>query len=142
MKDDSPILLVEDDTVDQRMVQRALEAQGIPNPLWMAIDGDDALSALQEGVSKGERPGLILLDLNMPGIGGRECLKALKDDDRLGDIPVVVLTTSDEEVDLHDCYRLGASGYFVKPLLFEDFLDMVVTIHRYWSLCKGGRESA
>lgn len=132
-----PILLVEDDEVDVENVVRAFEATGITNPLTVAQNGEDAL-ALLKGTGAGRRPGLILLDINMPVMNGFEFLAVLKQDPLLRAIPVVVLTTSQEESDRNRSFQLSVAGYMIKPVEFSDFVDVVRTIDRYWSLSELG----
>ncbi|MDA8106985.1 MAG: response regulator [Nitrospiraceae bacterium] len=135
MKSSRPIFLVEDDAVDQMLLQRALSTLRIKNRLDVANNGEEALELL--GRSKGEdRPCLILIDLNMPRMNGFEFLKALRQDESLRMIPVIVLTTSKEQKDVKESYRLGAAGYMAKPVDYLQFVELVKTIDRYWSLCE------
>ena len=135
MKSSRPIFLVEDDAVDQMLLQRALSALRIKNRLDVASNGEEALELLSR--SKGEdRPCLILIDLNMPRMNGFEFLKALRKDESLGMIPVIVLTTSKEQKDVKESYRLGVAGYMAKPVDYLQFVELVKTIDRYWSLCE------
>ncbi len=135
MKSSRPIFLVEDDAVDQMLLKRALSSLGIRNRLDIANDGEEALEQL--GRSKGEdRPCLILIDLNMPRMNGFEFLKALRQDEALRMIPVIVLTTSKEQKDVRESYRLGAAGYMAKPVDYLQFVELVKTIDSYWSLCE------
>ncbi len=135
MKSSRPIFLVEDDAVDQMLLKRALSSLGIRNRLDIANDGEEALEQL--GRSKGEdRPCLILIDLNMPRMNGFEFLKALRQDESLRMIPVIVLTTSKEQKDVRESYRLGAAGYMAKPVDYLQFVELVKTIDSYWSLCE------
>ena len=135
MKSSRPIFLVEDDAVDQMLLQRALSTLRIKNRLDVANNGEEALELLSR--SKGEdRPCLILIDLNMPRMNGLEFLKALRQDESLRMIPVIVLTTSKEQKDVKESYRLGAAGYMAKPVDYLQFVELVKTIDRYWSLCE------
>lgn len=132
-----PILLVEDDSEDVMITRRAFTKAQIKNPLYVVRDGEDALEFLHH---RGDyappdappRPGLILLDLNLPRVDGREVLDHIKHDECLHDIPVVVLTTSNEEADVRGCYEKGANTYIVKPVDYTNFLEAVVTIGEYW----------
>lgn len=134
MQGNKPILLVEDDQVDVMTVKRAMANVKVPNPLIVAEDGERALAYLKE---PGNRlPGLILLDLNMPRMGGIEFLRILKQDKLLRRIPVVILTTSSEERDRIDAYDLSVAGYIVKPVDYLKFVDAVHMIDLYWTLCE------
>ncbi|MDA8242165.1 MAG: response regulator [Nitrospiraceae bacterium] len=135
MKSSRPIFLVEDDAVDQMLLQRALSTLRIKNRLDVANNGEEALELLSR--SKGEdRPCLILIDLNMPRMNGFEFLRTLRQDESLRMIPVIVLTTSKEKKDVKESYRLGAAGYMAKPVDYLQFVELVKTIDRYWSLCE------
>jgi CheY-like chemotaxis protein len=134
------ILLVEDDEVDVMTVQRAFKKGNITNPLFIANNGVEALAML-----RGEpgRPSLIpaerriiLLDLNMPKMNGLEFLHELRADANLGHIPVIVLTTSNEERDRVQAYELNVAGYILKPVTFSIFVDLMVTLNKYWTLCE------
>ena len=134
-----PVLLVEDDLEDIEIAERAFKKGRIANPFYTVRDGEEAMEFLrQEGRYSdpvdAPRPGLILLDLNLPRLDGREVLRLIKTDPDLHRIPVVVLTTSGEEADVLGCYDDGANSYVTKPVEFEKFLQAVVTIGEYW-LC-------
>jgi CheY-like chemotaxis protein len=131
------ILLVEDDEVDVMNVKRAFSKHAITNPLYVASNGLEALAMLRQdgqppAVPNGRR--LILLDLNMPKMGGIEFLQALRADPDLALTPVVVLTTSNQDRDRVEAYRLSVAGYLVKPVTFSDFSEMVVALNSYWTL--------
>ena len=132
MRTDKPILLVEDDRVDAMTVQRALKELKVMNQLDIAGDGEEALAFLRD--PENERPCIILLDLNMPRMNGIEFLEVIKQDQALKRIPVVVLTTSAEEQDKVDSFSLGVAGYMVKPVDYEQFVEVVRTIDLYWTL--------
>jgi CheY-like chemotaxis protein len=121
------VLLVEDDDGDVLMTREAFEYHKIRNRLHVVNDGEQALQFLrQEGeYADAPRPGLILLDLNLPRRDGREVLAELKDDPELGMIPVVVLTTSEAEEDIVRSYRLHANAYVSKPVDFDRFIEVV-----------------
>jgi CheY-like chemotaxis protein len=132
------ILLVEDDEVDIMNVKRAFKKGNITNPLYIANNGLEALQMLQgvngePSVIPTERR-LILLDLNMPKMGGIEFLQRLRDDSGLKSTPVVVLTTSNEDKDLVGAYNFNVSGYLVKPVSFLNFVEIMSTLNKYWSL--------
>ncbi len=127
-------MLVEDDKVDVMQVKRALRDRNISNPLLHPEDAARAIEYLNEpGTPK---PCMILLDLNMPGFDGFEFLKKMKSDRRLKKIPIIVLTTSDSDVDVKKCFDLGAAGYLVKPDDYEQFVNVVEIVNRYWTLNK------
>jgi CheY-like chemotaxis protein len=132
VKDEKPILLVEDDLVDTMSVQRALRDLQITNPLYHAGNGEEALAWLRD--EKNPRPAIILLDLNMPRMNGHEFLAIAKKDEALRRIPVVVLTTSRAEVDKVQSFDLGVAGYMIKPVDFQQFVDVMRTIRLYWTL--------
>lgn len=132
MRRDKPILLVEDDEVDQMTVKRALKDIHITNRLDIAGDGEEALKFLKD--DRNQKPGIILLDLNMPRMNGIEFLTEIKKDAELMRIPVVVLTTSVEEQDKVNSYNLGVSGYMLKPVDYSQFVEVVKTIDLYWTL--------
>lgn len=132
-----PILLVEDSQEDLVMTERNLRAAGLMNPILHYENGDDALEFLKErrGNKKHSSvplPGIILLDLNLPGTDGRDVLSEIKQDDRLKLIPVIVVTTSSDDRDIHSCYALGANGYIQKPLGFEGLMKAMARLKDYW----------
>lgn len=126
------ILLVEDDDVDVMNVQRAFARNHITNPLHVAGNGLEALERLRDG-SVGPRR-IVLLDLNMPRMNGIEFLRALRADPELQSTTVVVLTTSNEERDKVEAYRLHVAGYLLKPVTFVDFVELMATLNKYWTL--------
>jgi CheY-like chemotaxis protein len=134
------ILLVEDDEVDVMTVQRAFKKGNITNPLFIAGNGIEALAMLRGEPGKpsiipAERR-IILLDLNMPKMNGLEFLHELRADPQLGHIPVIVLTTSNEERDRMQAYQLNVAGYILKPVTFSIFVDLMITLNKYWALCE------
>lgn len=134
MKKRLSLLLVEDDIVDAMTVERACNELDVPCNLVHKHNGEDALEYLQSKESN--NPSIILLDLNMPRMNGIEFLEAAKKDSRLKKIPVVVLTTSNDEQDRIASYRYGAAGYFVKPPDYKSFLNIAEEISKYWSMSK------
>ena len=129
------ILLVEDDLADQKLIKASLRNQRIANDLRIVNSGEEALDFLYHRGNYAKdtsRPELILLDLNMPGMGGKEFLKRIKDDENLKQLPVVILTTSDSEMDILDSYKLQASGYVSKPVTLDEFKKVVERIEEYW----------
>ncbi len=132
MRNLKPILLVEDDSVDAMTVKRALKDLKITNPLSHTLNGEEALNYL--GDKNNSCPCVILLDLNMPKMNGIEFLKIAKADPKLKLIPVVVFTTSQEEQDIVESFKLSAAGYIVKPVDYKKFLEAMRTIDVYWTL--------
>ncbi|MBT1685136.1 response regulator [Dawidia soli] len=132
------ILLVEDDEVDIMNVQRAFKKNNISNPLFITRNGIEALEALQ-----GKNPAMIipsprviLLDINMPKMGGIEFLNELRNHPELKAVSVFVMTTSNEESDKIAAYDLNVAGYILKPLSFEGFIRAVSILNHYWHLCE------
>jgi CheY-like chemotaxis protein len=132
MRKDIPILLVEDDEIDQMTVQRALKDIHVTNRLDITGNGEEAIAFLQD--SKNQRPGIILLDLNMPRMNGIEFLSVIKKDAELKKIPVIVLTASIEEEDKVKSFDLGVAGYMNKPVDYMQFVEVIRTIDLYWTL--------
>lgn len=128
------ILLVEDEPADAHLVRVAFRESGFKVSLHHVSDGVEALEFLRHGdrFLDAPRPDLILLDLNMPRMNGREFLEVFKNDDALSDIPVVVLTTSEVERDVMASYRLGVAGYIVKPLDVDEFVESIRRLQDYW----------
>jgi len=116
-------LLVEDDNVDVMIVKRALKDLKVTNPLVNTVNGEEALKHLRG--EDNNKPCLILLDLNMPKMNGIEFLEVVKTDDSLKRIPVVVLTTSEEQQDMAESFRLGAVGYIVKAVDYKKFVEVI-----------------
>ena len=127
------ILLVEDDEVDIMNVQRAFKKNHIANPLFVANNGLEALDLLR-GDSIPANNRLVLLDLNMPKMNGIEFLRALRADESLSMTSVVVLTTSNEDRDKIEAYKLNVAGYLLKPVTFINFVDVMSTLNKYWTL--------
>jgi two-component system, chemotaxis family, response regulator Rcp1 len=128
------VLLVEDSPGDVRLTQEAFRAADPSIELHVASDGVEAMAYLRrDGVyTDAPRPDLILLDLNLPKMDGREVLAHIKGDDNLKTIPTVVLTTSDAEADIQTSYRLRANCYLSKPVQLEEFEDLVKSINDFW----------
>lgn len=131
MRDTKPILLVEDDNVDAMTVKRAFKELRLDNPLVLTVDGEEALAYLR--ADSGEKPCLILLDLNMPKMDGIEFLKIVKADEKLKQIPVIVMTTSREQQDIVESFELSVAGYVVKPVDYNKFVEAVRVIDLYWT---------
>jgi CheY-like chemotaxis protein len=128
------ILLIEDNAADARLAKEALREARIRNRLTWVSDGIEALAYLRrEGAhAQAPRPDLILLDLNLPRKDGREVLADIKGDHRLKTIPVVILTTSQAEEDIHRAYHLNANCYVAKPVGLDQFMKVVRTIEDFW----------
>jgi len=132
MRNPKPISPVEDDSVDAMMVKQAFKDLNITSPLVHSTNGEQVLEYLRSENNK--KPCVILLDLNMPKLNGIEFLKVTKADDVLKKIPVVVLTTSGEEQDVVESFKLGVAGYIVKPLDYRKFVEAIRIIDLYWTL--------
>lgn len=135
MSDDKTmhILLVEDDEVDVMNVRRAFERNKIANPIYVAENGLEGLRMLRDGtIPQGRR--LVLLDLNMPKMNGIEFLREIRQDPELSPLSVVVLTTSNEERDKVDAYKLNVAGYLLKPVTFINFVELTSALNKYWTL--------
>ena len=133
------ILLIEDDSVDVMNVQRAFKKNNITNPLHIAFNGVEALNMLRGTNGKPKLnppPRIILLDINMPKMNGLEFLRELRNDPELNSISVFVMTTSNDDQDKIEAYRLNVAGYILKPLSFEKFVNAVSILNSYWKLCE------
>jgi two-component system response regulator len=129
------ILLVEDNPDDVVFIRRAFERNNISNEVVVASDGERALEyLLPDGGRAPLRPALILLDVNLPKVDGLEVLRRIRADSRTAGLPVVVLTTSREECDIVDSYRLGANSFVRKPVAFDEFVDATKVLGVYWLL--------
>lgn len=131
------ILMADDDEDDCQMAREALAESRLRNKLHVVSDGEELLRYLRhEGVyaapGSAPRPGIVLLDLNMPCMDGREALRAIKADPNLRTIPIVVLTTSKADEDVHRSYELGASSFITKPVTFEGLVEVIKALGKYW----------
>jgi len=132
-----PILVVEDSPEDWETTWRAFQRAGLRNPLLRCATGDEALDFLHrrgryEDPDSAPRPGIILLDLNLPGTDGREVLHEIKAVESLRRIPVIVLTTSSDRRDIDACYRAGANSYIQKPVDLDGLMHAIQRLHDYW----------
>ncbi|MBW4545824.1 MAG: response regulator [Symplocastrum torsivum CPER-KK1] len=131
------LLLIDDDEVDVMTVKRAFKKNNITSPLYVAANGIEALAMLRGNempkLLMGQRR-LILLDLNMPRMGGIEFLRELRADPELRALPVIVLTTSNEDKDKVEAYDLNVAGYIIKPVTFTKFVEAIGTLNKYWML--------
>ncbi|MDD5459502.1 MAG: response regulator [Phycisphaerae bacterium] len=134
------ILLVEDDPGDQKLIKKSLSNEKIINEFYIVSSGEEALEYLHKSKAGNEDtpiPDLILLDLNMPGMGGKEFLRLIKADDELCVIPTVILTTSDADRDILESYKLQAAGYIKKPVSIDEFRVVMQDLSEYWFIiCK------
>jgi CheY-like chemotaxis protein len=132
----SGVMLIDDDEVDVMSVKRAFKQLNITNPLYVAGNGLEALAMLrgENGLPAIPRPLIILLDLNMPRMNGIEFLEALRADPILGSLTVVVLTTSNQDRDKVDAFKLNVAGYIVKPVTPARFVEAMATLDKYWTL--------
>ena len=129
------ILLVEDSPDDVEITRRALSRGQVKNNLTVARDGQEALDILfSRRDTDGALPGLILLDLNLPKVDGREVLEKIKSDPKLKRVPVIAMTSSTREEDVLRTYDLGVNTFISKPVKFEDFIRVIATIRDYWIL--------
>jgi CheY-like chemotaxis protein len=133
------VLLVEDNPNDQELTLRALKKKNISNRIHVVSDGAEALEFLfgtgaYSGRSRRDAPRVVLLDIKLPKVSGIEVLRKIKAEPDLRLIPVVMLTSSKEEPDVQECYRLGANSYIVKPVDFDKFTDAVIQLGFYWLL--------
>ncbi len=133
------ILLVEDDENDILITKRAFTKHNLSNRLYVVRDGEEALDFIYHkgqysDAEAAPRPGLILLDINMPKMNGIEVLRKLKNDPEYKMIPIVMLTTSKRDQDKIESYNLGVNSYIIKPVDFNKFVDAIATINLYWEL--------
>jgi len=131
------ILMADDDTDDRRLTQEALDESRLLNDLRFVEDGEELLNYLRRqgkyrDPATAPRPGIILLDLNMPRLDGRAALQEIKKDPDFCKIPVVILTTSQADQDIYSSYDLGVNSYIVKPVTFESLVDVLQTMEKYW----------
>lgn len=132
------ILMADDDDDDFLLTQKALKQSKLLNTLCRVRDGEELLEYLRrqgkysEETTECPRPGVILLDLNMPRKDGREALKEIKSDDKLREIPVVVFTTSKAEEDIYRSYQLGVNSFITKPVTFDALIHVMQTLGKYW----------
>ncbi|MDO5986672.1 response regulator [Flavivirga amylovorans] len=131
MKNNLKILLIEDDMIEIMKLNRVVKSLDLKHDIVEAHNGEEALKILEK---KYELPHIILLDLNMPKINGLEFLSILKKDEDLRHIPAIILTTSNNQKDLLECYKLGIAGYVLKPLKYEDYVTKIENLLAYWSI--------
>jgi CheY-like chemotaxis protein len=129
-----PILLIEDNPMDVDLTRRAFIRHNLTNPLEVLRDGQEAIDFIARWREGEPAPSVILLDLKLPKVSGLDVLKSVREHSSLGTVPVVVLTSSAEDVDIHEAYLLGANSYIVKPVDFEKFIDVARQIELYWTV--------
>ena len=136
-----PVLLVEDNEIDVEITRRVLASSGLNVRLLVARDGKEALDVLFGETGRGspasedtQPPRLIVLDLGLPGIDGREVLRRIKNDAILCPIPVAVLTGSTDKGSMLECMAMGGNMYFVKPMTVADVVNVVTAVQKYWAL--------
>lgn len=130
----APILIVEDRLTDLDLTKRAFARQRIRNPILEARDGEEALAYIDRWEAGEPRPVFIMLDLGLPKISGLEVLRQFRNNPSSSSIPVVVLTTSAEDRDIEEAYKLGCNSYIVKPVEFNKFMEVAAQIEVYWCL--------
>ncbi len=124
------VLFIEDDMIETMKLQRAISKFDSRHKITEAKNGEEALEILKQG----NLPDIILLDLNMPRMSGTEFLSKLKADDRLKYLPTIILTTSENRVDLLRCFEIGIAGYIIKPLKYEDYESKLKKVFDYWEI--------
>lgn len=127
-----PILLVEDRASDIDLTKRAFAKSRVLNPITVARDGEEALALFERWEAGEQIPICILLDLKMPKVSGLEVLQRLKRHPKFSIIPVIILTTSKEDRDIEEAYKLGCNSYIVKPVEFDKFIDVASKVEVYW----------
>lgn len=125
------ILLIDDDMIEIMKLNRTISSLKLNHNIVEANNGEEALKILEK---KDTLPDIILLDLNMPKINGIEFLSILKNDEVLKYIPTIILTTSNNQKDLLECYKIGIAGYVIKPLKYEDYVSKIERVLNYWSV--------
>jgi|TARA_R110002049_G_scaffold183679_8_gene351694 CheY-like chemotaxis protein len=125
------VLLIEDNLIEIMKMKRTISLLKLEHNITVANNGEEALQILED---KSKFPDLILLDLNMPKVSGIEFLTILKGNENIRHIPTVILTTSDNQKDLEECYKIGVSGYMLKPLKYDDYVKKIETVLSYWSI--------
>lgn len=130
MKLELKILLVEDNIIEILKLKRAIENLGMNHEVLEAENGEIALDSIkQEEIN----PDIVLLDLNMPKMNGLEFLAIVRNDERMRHLPIIILSTSNNNRDLKEAYKLGVSGYILKPLKYEDYVKKIEHTLQYWS---------
>ncbi|HEX6044284.1 MAG TPA: response regulator [Pyrinomonadaceae bacterium] len=128
----NPILIVEDRAVDLDLTKRAFAKRRLLNPIEVARDGEEALAYIDRWTAGEPTPVFIMLDLRLPKVDGLEVLRRLKEHPTFSSIPVIVLTTSAEDIDIQEAYRLGCNSYIIKPVDFSKFMEVASQVEVYW----------
>lgn len=139
MNNSMPILLIDDDSTDAILFKRAIENLKITNPVVHSTTCREGLDYLRNPDNK--KPWIVITDLNTPDMSGLELLTAMKADDALKHVIVIVLSGSGDKQDVVECFKLGAAGYMVKPSNHKRFIEIISTIHKYWTLSELPQES-
>ncbi len=126
------VLLVEDNAEDERLTLRAMSQCDVPNVIEVTRDGAEAIDYLFSEAVINRPPDLVLLDLKLPKLNGLEVLEKIRSDERTKNLPVVILTSSDEDIDIRRGYELGVNSYVLKPVDFNEFIDAVKQLGLYW----------
>lgn len=129
-----PILLVEDNPMDVDLTLRAFAKRRLANPVEVARDGEEAMARVDGWEAGDHPPVVVLLDLKLPKVDGLKVLERIKAHPRFRSVPVVVLTTSSEDGDMRSAYHLGANSYIVKPVSFDNFMEVAAQIQLYWGV--------
>ncbi|AFZ04424.1 response regulator [Calothrix sp. PCC 6303] len=132
-----PLLIVEDSNEDFKILQRLMQRLDVQNPIYRCSSGDEALEFLERigndnNSDISSKPSVILLDLNLPGIDGRDILSQIKQDNKFKEIPVVIFTTSSNPKDIELCYQKGANGYLIKPMNADELKKIVQAFVEFW----------
>ena len=131
MSKELKVLLIEDNIIEIMKMKRTISLLELEHTIHEAKNGEEALNILED---KSKFPDIILLDLNMPKMSGVEFLTILKESEEFKHIPTIILTTSDNQKDLIECYKIGISGYILKPLKYDDYVKKIEATLRYWSI--------
>ena len=134
LKSNKPILLIEDNPMDVDLTIRAFKKRNVTNPIQIARNGEEAISWVDKWDNGNETPVVILLDLKLPRIDGLDVLKIIKTHSKYRTLPIVVLTTSNEDKDIKNAYEFGANSFIVKPVNFEKFIEVAAHIELYWNV--------
>ena len=127
-----PILIVEDNPIDLDLAKRAFQRCDILNPIQTARDGMETLSYIERWQDGAELPLVILLDLKLPKLNGLEVLRKIKGDKICYKVPVIILTSSSDHGDIRTAYEYGANSYLIKPIGYDQFLELILLINQYW----------
>lgn len=132
MSNKKVVLLVEDSDRDAELITMATDGLGIPIHIQRAHNGNEAFEMLHSSMPTSPKPSLILLDIKLPRLNGKEVLSKIKNDPFIRHIPVVMLTSSQDQKDLEECYKLGANAYVVKPIDFNELFETLAIVAKFW----------